>query len=251
MKYQVFLEGPKSQWWPVTVHLLLVPRSSPPACSRLQPKESLSAASPNLWTTVFQFLPAISRAVSFVHTDCAGKPLSWPFVPELLDHVLLPGASAPKKPLCTCLQTHDHKFNQDDLLHLLGPYDPDRPHGWFNDLGKSFFSQVHPHLPRLCRFFLVFLEEVGCSPPLMNWMDDTGLLWIWYFSFPFISIHFSCSKIPWQHLCFPWLSAASLPASKFVSIPLFWCWKSVVHSSEHCVSCIHQSRKQMRKGSPL
>lgn len=62
------------QWWPVTAHHSPGFQLKSSHLFQSQQK-ALSAASPNLRAAVFRSLPAIARAVSILHTDCAGKPL--------------------------------------------------------------------------------------------------------------------------------------------------------------------------------
>lgn len=51
-------------------------------------QDTLPAASPNLRTAVFLPFPVIPKAVSILHTDCAGNPLQ-PSLPSFLPTIFL------------------------------------------------------------------------------------------------------------------------------------------------------------------
>lgn len=71
--------------------------------------EVLSASSPKpeqLWTAVFLNLSAIPRAVTVLHTDCAGKLLNWKYPglsPSLA--VMLDCRTSSSEPLCLTVLT--------------------------------------------------------------------------------------------------------------------------------------------------
>ena len=84
-------------------------------------------------------------------------------------------------------------------------------------------STLISHAGAVCKkLFLIFMEDDGFSPSLMNWMDGVGLGWGWCF------VRLSCSKmsasalrtLSWHQRYLPWLRAVLHPASICANVPL-------------------------------
>lgn len=65
------------------------------------------------------------------------------------------------------------------------PMGPSVQSGWSSNWRKYSFlprpSLISHNCAACRRLFLVFWEEGGFSLSLMNWMDESGLTWVWYF----------------------------------------------------------------------
>lgn len=115
------------------------------------------------WPAVFLSLPAIPRAVSVFHTDCAGKPLQQTSTGNSQAcHSL--SLHFPLRGLFTSFFPQYRRFNQDDPLHLLRPYDHIRPQGCLD------------HLVKVCHLHEALLDLVGgvWLLPLPDELDRWG-----------------------------------------------------------------------------
>ena len=119
-------------------------------------QDTLAASSPDLQTAAFLSLPAIPRAVSIFHTDCAGKPLHilvWRFfclssskmspstqITLSWHHLYLPWLRAVSHPtsMCTIVPLHPHSLhNESSLIPHLWRFVGDGECHTLNGAGKK------------------------------------------------------------------------------------------------------------------
>lgn len=157
-------------------------------------QDALSAASPNLRTAVFLSFPAIPRAVSVFHTDCAGKPL----------HPTSTGNSQACHPLSlhcptrswyledflSCAYPHPSSHGTVSSIRMIF-FDPS-DHKTISGLsdvctnwGKTSFLPRSTLISHICaawrRPFLIFTGAGGFCPSLMNCINGVDLSLVCHF----------------------------------------------------------------------